>query len=95
MDKQVITKLTRTFEDYAHKDGGVEFWFARDLQKLLGYVEWRKFLGAIERAKESCKNAGQAITDHFVGAAKTIGMPKGATKEVDDSNLRSYSLGSR
>ncbi|MFH0752302.1 MAG: DNA damage-inducible protein D [archaeon] len=90
MDKQVITKLTKNFEDYAHKENGVEFWYARDLQLLLGYVEWRKFLGAIERAKESCKNAGQVITDHFVGAAKTIGMPKGATKEIDDYKLTRY-----
>ena len=56
MDKQIITKLQKTFEDFAHEKEGVEFWFARDLQSLLGYVEWRKFQGVIERAKESCIN---------------------------------------
>jgi hypothetical protein len=30
MDKQVITKLQKTFEDYAQEADGVEFWFARD-----------------------------------------------------------------
>ena len=36
MDNQIITKLRKTFEDYAQEADGVEFWFARDLQKLLG-----------------------------------------------------------
>jgi len=90
MEKQIITKLTKNFEDYAHQEKGVEFWFARDLQQLLGYVEWRKFLGVIEKAQEACKNSGQEIQDHFVGAAKTIDMPKGATKEISDYKLTRY-----
>ncbi len=90
MDKQIITKLLKSFEDYANKKDGVEFWFARDLQKLLGYVEWRKFLGVIERAKEACKNSNNEVEDHFVGAAKTIEMPKGAVKEIDDYKLTRY-----
>lgn len=44
---------------------GKEFWSARDLYKLLGYTEYGKFLPAIERAKESCKNSGQMIDLHF------------------------------
>ena len=82
MEKQTISKLTKNFEDYAHQEENVEFWFARDLQQLLGYVEWRKFLGVIEKVKEACKNSGQEIEDHFVGAAKTIAMPKGATDKM-------------
>jgi len=90
MDKQIITKLTKNFEGYAHQEGGVEFWLARDLQKLLGYVEWRKFSGTIEKAKEACKNSNNGVGDHFVGAAKTIDMPKGATKEIADYRLTRY-----
>lgn len=44
---------------------GIEFWSARDLYKLLGYTEYGKFLPAVERAKESCKQVGQKITEHF------------------------------
>ena len=84
MKKQIITKLTKNFEDYVYEKEGVEFWFARDLQKLLGYTEWRKFKGVIEKAKVSCKNTDNEILDHFVGTAKTINMPKGATKEIED-----------
>src|SRR3989338_5309195 len=90
MEKQIITKLTKNFEDYARREEGVEFWYARDLQVLLGYVEWRKFLGVIEKAKEACKKSNNDILDHFVGAAKTIAMPKEATKEVDDFKLTRY-----
>lgn len=49
---------------------GREFWSARDLMPLLGYDEWRKFDGAIDRARISAKNAGYVVSDHFVGAAK-------------------------
>ena len=47
MDKLIIIKLKKTFEDCIHEADGVEFWFARELQTLLGYAEWRKFQGVI------------------------------------------------
>ncbi len=90
MDHAIITKLTKSFEDYAHNVDGIEFWYARELQKLLDYGEWRNFLNVIEKAKLSCKNAGQAINDHFVDINKTIAMPKGASKEIDDFMLTRY-----
>lgn len=42
-----------------------EYWSARDLYKLLGYTEYGKFLPAIDRAKEACKNSGQVVELHF------------------------------
>jgi len=90
MKKELILSLQKSFEDYAHHEDGVEFWFARDLQQLLGYIEWRKFSGVIEKAKEACKKSNNEISDHFVGAAKTIVMPKGASKEIEDFMLTRY-----
>jgi DNA-damage-inducible protein D len=84
MDKLIVTKLKKTFEEYVHKADGVEFWFARDLQGLLDYDEWRNFINVIEKAKIACRNSGQQIADHFVGVNKTIPMPKGASKETAD-----------
>ncbi len=92
MNRLIITTLQNAFEDCAQEAEGVEFWFARDLQNLLGYVEWRKFQGVIEKAKESCKNSGYNVNDHFVGAAKTIDMPKGATKEITNFNVKQNNL---
>ncbi|PIN94074.1 DNA damage-inducible protein D [Candidatus Pacearchaeota archaeon CG10_big_fil_rev_8_21_14_0_10_31_24] len=90
MDTQIITRLHKQFEDYSHEKEGVEFWFARELQILLGYVEWRKFQGAIDKAKEACKNAGYDILNHFVGAAKKVDLGSGAEREVEDYLLTRY-----
>ena len=90
MDKLIITKLQKTFENYAHKTDGVEFWFARDLQILLGYVEWRKFIGVIDKAKEACKNSSNNIPDHFVEAAKKVKIGSEAEREIDDIMLTRY-----
>jgi len=90
MDKQIITKLQKTFEDYAQKTDGVEFWFARDLQILLGYVQWRNFLATVEKAKESCKNAKQNVTDHFADVSKMVMLGSGSERDIDDIMLTRY-----
>ena len=46
----------------------MEFWSARDLMPMLGYIKWQKFTEAIERAKESCKISNQSIETHFLPA---------------------------
>lgn len=80
-----------TFEDIKHIDEyGIEYWFARELQVVLDYKEWRKFEGVINRAKEACNNSNINVADHFVGTDKTIKMPKGATKKIDDYKLSRY-----
>jgi len=53
MDKLIIKKLQKIFEDYANNKEGIEFWFARDLQVLLDYSKWENFVKVIEKAKES------------------------------------------
>ena len=90
MKKDLITNLKKTFEGYAQEIDGVEFWFARDLQRLLDYDEWRNFANVIEKAKTACTNSRQEIDDHFVGVNKTISMPKGASKEIEDFMLTRY-----
>lgn len=90
MEKDIIVRLHKGFEDCAHQEDGVEFWFARELQKLLGYDRWENFTTAIERAAIACTKAKQEIPDHFRDATKTIVMPKGATKEVSDTKLTRY-----
>jgi len=90
MEKQIITKLSKIFEDYAYEENGIEFWFARDLQGLLGYTEWRKFKGVIEKAKISCKKSGNEIFNHFVDAAKKVTIGSGAERKIDDIILTRY-----
>ena len=90
MDKTIITKLRKTFEDCAQDADGVEFWTARDLQVLLGYVEWRKFQGVINKAKEACTHSGYAVSDHFVDAAKKVLLGSEAERDIDDILLTRY-----
>jgi DNA-damage-inducible protein D len=90
MEKNTITKLSKSFEEYAYEQDGIEYWLARELQVLLGYADWRNFLNTIEKAKESCKTTGEAVSDHFVDVTKTIPMPKGASKDLSDIMLTRY-----
>jgi DNA-damage-inducible protein D len=69
---------------------GKEYWSARELYKLLGYTEYGKFLPAIERAKESCKNSGQNIDDHFAGVSDMVKIGSGAERTVSDYSLSRY-----
>lgn len=90
MEQNTIVKLNKRFEEYAYEQDGVEYWLARELQELLGYADWRNFLNAVNKAKESCETTGEAVLDHFVDVTKTIPMPKGATKDVPDIMLSRY-----
>ena len=73
---------------------GFEYWEARELMPLLGYVEWRKFEGVIRKAKDACKSSDQEVEDHFVGAAKMIILAKGTVREairrIENYNLSRY-----
>ncbi|MFK7923866.1 MAG: BRO family protein [Bacteroidia bacterium] len=72
MNTDKIQQYRTAFEAAVHEKDGVEFWFARDLQKLLDYTEWRNFLKVVEKAIEACKNSEQDPEDHFVGVNKMV-----------------------
>ena len=81
----------QSFEDIKHIDENeIEYWFARELQVVLNYKEWRKFENVIKKAIDSCENSGISAFEHFVGADKTIKMPKGATKNIKEYKLTRY-----
>jgi DNA-damage-inducible protein D len=72
MQKDLITKLHRTFEDSVPNEDGVEFWYARDLQRLLDYTHWRNFELVIEKAETARKNSNNEVSDHFADVSKVI-----------------------
>jgi len=90
LKSEEIKSLFARFENASLEIEGIECWSARELQSLLGYTQWRNFVSIIEKAKDACKNAGENISYHFADVSKTIPMPKGAEKEVDEILLTRY-----
>jgi DNA-damage-inducible protein D len=90
MEKELITRLHKNFEDFVNQEDGVEFCYARDIQPLLSYTEWRNFEQVIQKAKLACKKVGNTIRDHFVNVNKVIRAGKGAQHEVTDIKLTRY-----
>jgi len=90
MEKETIVKLNKSFEESAYEQDGVEYWLARELQELLGYSDWRNFLNAVDKAKESCKTTGEDVLDHFVDVTKMVKIGSGAERKQDDIMLTRY-----
>jgi DNA-damage-inducible protein D len=90
MKKELITELFLQFEQACYHYKGIECWSARELQKILGYTEWRNFLKVIDKAKDAAANAGEEIKHHFVDVNKMIELAKTAKREVDDIALTRY-----
>jgi len=79
------------FEDIKHIDeNGTEYWFARELQIILGYHQWRSINDLIERAKVACQESKYNIDDHFAVQRKMIKLAKSATRNVIDYKLTRY-----
>ena len=69
---------------------GQDFWSARELSKILGYLEYRNFLPVIVKAKEACLNSGQKIEDHFVDMHEMVSIGSGASREMPTIALSRY-----
>ena len=92
MDKKIIECKKNQFDDFMQivEDSEIEFWYARDLMKLLGYEQWRNFENAISKAMESCKSAQIEVSDHFAEVGKMVMIGSGAERKLKDYMLTRY-----
>ncbi len=90
MKKDVIAKLSKSFEDFAHMEERIEYWMARDLQQLLEYKDWDNFLNVLEKAKQACQNSHLVVNDHFRDVTEMINVGKGAQRSISNVKLTRY-----
>ena len=90
MKSEEIKELFKQFESIVCEYNKVECWSARELYPLLGYSQWRNFLSIIQKAKDTCKNAGENIAYHFADVSKMVSVGSGAEREIDDIYFTRY-----
>ncbi len=90
MKKEFIQELFQKFEGACYVHEGLECWSARELQEIFNYTEWRNFQKVVEKAVQSCVNAGEMVSNHFVEVNKMIKLAKGAEREIQDIALTRY-----
>ena len=69
---------------------GFEYWSARDLSKILGYVRWENFQAVIPKAEMACIKSGYDSADHFREATKVVTLGSGVQRNLKDFHLSRY-----
>ena len=89
--KKLVNPQDSIFEEIKRVDeNGAEYWSARDMAKVLEYLEYRNFLPVIKKAKEACVNSQHKVEDHFVDMHDMIEIGKGGKRPVETVKLSRY-----
>ena len=91
MEENLLEITQQDFESIKHIDeNGVEFWYARELMKVLNYSKWGNFIKVIDKAIKACKNSKMVIEDHFADVGKMVPIGSTAEREQKDYKLTRY-----
>ena len=90
--KKIVDRYTNNiFENIKHMDEyGNEYWYARELSKVLEYKDWRNFLKVLNKAKDACKNSGFNIDEQLVEVNKLSKRNNNAIANIQDYKLSRY-----
>jgi DNA-damage-inducible protein D len=90
MNLDNINDNNKMFEDIKHFDeNGNEYWFARELQVVLKYSQWRRFEDVIKKAKTSYKASNLGDFNDFADVGKIV-KAGSMSKEIKDYKLSRY-----
>ena len=91
MNGEMEEVYNKSFEEIKHTDeNGIEFWYARELMKVLQYVKWQNFEKIINKAMIACENSKISIKDCFTDVSKPIISGKGKEELIEDYKLTRY-----
>ena len=90
--KKIEDKYTNNiFENIKHIDEyGNEYWYARELSKVLEYKDWRNFLKVLNKAKDACKNSGFNIDEQLVEVNRLSKRNNNAIANIQGYKLSRY-----
>lgn len=90
--KKIGNEYTNSvFENIKHIDEfGNEFWYARELSKVLEYKDWRNFKKVIDKAVISAENSISCKNVWVVEVNKSIKTGKGKEEIIKDYKLSRY-----
>jgi DNA-damage-inducible protein D len=66
---------------------GVEYWRAREIQTILGYMGWRDFEGVLDRARDALTKNGIEPSHHFAPTHKMVELGSASLRQVVDYYL--------
>jgi DNA-damage-inducible protein D len=90
-DQLPVPTASNTFERIKRvSTEGHESWSARDLARVLEYLNFRNFEPVIEKAKEACVQSGHTVADHFAETRNMVSIGSGAQRELEDWALSRY-----
>lgn len=90
-EENILLSISNDFESIKKIDeNGVEFWEARELMPILGYIKWQNAEDVIARAAKACINSGQDVDNHFTDVSKMVKIGSDSVRKVGDWKLDRY-----
>ena len=88
---ELMNYSEETFENIKHiNEYGQEFWYARELSKVLEYKDFRNFELLISKAMDACVNSGFEISDHFGEVTEMVNIGSSASRGFPSYQLSRY-----